>query len=374
MMTRRFSVASVNRPKTPKRPILDGAFDFDEKPGPTEWHAEGLIPAKTLLLVLSQTGVGKSWFVEGLAVCTVYDCPFAGRKICCTDVLIIDEDTPTDTLKKRIQAFSKSMQCKRKKELYYKSHKGYALSDESLISLLNEYAHCKLVIVDCLSEVLGGLDINKDIDVRRLAKLKAVAVKNGQTLIITHHISEHAGMSPDDLMTTSDVNTLAMGSSAINRVVDTYFILASEKREGKLDRLYIRPVSKRIQLDERPFMVRLTEKNGGLEFVMNGLYEQPLNEIDRDIVTWLSEPPPRELEIMQLYHEAAGKYGVWVVRRSVKRLKAKGIVIERKVHHNKVLYRIGTLPKDFVTSSDNAREVIPRALTKRKLHARGRRR
>ena len=65
----------------------------------------GLIPEGHTVLLLGQPHSGKSWFSEQLAVCIAGGRLFLGDEgftVQNGSVILIDEDTPTDTLEERL--------------------------------------------------------------------------------------------------------------------------------------------------------------------------------------------------------------------------------------------------------------------------------
>lgn len=190
-------------------------------------------------------------------------------------VLLIDQDTTEDVLYRRLESFAnymKSENCKQRHDIYVESQKGYSLSDGSLIKAVSD-ADADVVIIDSLISVSGDLDVNKTKDMAVLSELKRAA--HGKTLIIIHHISEHANVTSDEVMTISDANKLTMGNSVINQQADTLFYLSSTTKSSLRD-LNVRPVAKRVSLDTKPFVAELIESGNKniRHFEFKGNYEK----------------------------------------------------------------------------------------------------
>jgi RecA-family ATPase len=325
-------------------------FDFDKEDEPTEWCVDGLIPAKTLTDLYAQTGVGKSWFVEYLAVCIVYGHDFLGFKVKPHSVLFIDQDTSTDVLHNRLRAFSRYMKSKglmRKYRLYVESMKGYSLENESLIKKIDEYKS-KVVIIDCLSRIVKDTNSTKDMNV--LSDLRSAVIGKGKTLILVHHISSKANLTIDQIMTMENPSSLSMGNSVISQIADTEFVCGSKHR-SKLRLLYVRPNPKRLRLETEPFIAELIEKEEGnkkfLHFVMKGAYKNNPQtfELDKDIITFFKE---KEKELGHVYRpqfyqvvlDMGSMETKAAIRGALKRLIKAGRLILHKRHRRLFVYEL----------------------------------
>jgi hypothetical protein len=323
-------------------------FDFNKPVEKESWIAQRLIPSKMLTFIVAKSGTGKSLLMEYLTVCSVYGKKFLGKKIKSCPVLLINQDTPDDTLARRLKAFGKYLESKgfkRKYPLYVESNKGYQLSDGSLLKRIQSYKTVKLVIIDCLNSVIGKADVNSTRDMAVLPKFKSAVIGSGKTLVIIHHISEHANVDIDKIMTTPDTNRLTMGNSIINQQADNLIYLAS-KHGNPFSRFYIRVVGKRVASKQRPFVAKCCFKpNDGKSYiVMNGLYEhqlKPLNEPDKDILRLFREHP-KDRGTYQVIFDMNSKWGKHTVRTSLKELAKRGLLVEHRIHNRLFTY---SLPK-----------------------------
>jgi len=324
--------------------VLVKPFDFDKKVESVVWDVDGLIASETLSFVVAKARAGKSFLVEYLAVCFVHGHDFLGMKVEPRSVLLIDQDTPEDVLDRRLLAFGNYMKKRNvrlKRKLYVESMKGYSLSDGSLIKRITEQDNVSVVIIDSLNSVSGRLDVNRTRDMSVLSRLKKTTIGEGKTLIIVHHISEHADITADEIMTIEDANKLTMGNSIINQQADTLFFLGNRSK-SELESLFVRLVPKRISLNVKPFIARLVEKRNSMHFVMNGLYEnrkRPLFEIDKDILRLFKKEPKRR-KTYDVFYDMGSKYGIWAVRGSLKRLVQSKLLIEHKEHDRLFTYEL----------------------------------
>jgi RecA-family ATPase len=327
------------------------AYDFHKSYKLPEWLVEELIPSEAMNDFLGQSGTGKSWFVEWLAVCIVYDHDFLGLKVTPHNVLFIDEETTEDRLHERLKAFSNYMEEKgyeKKRDLYLEPSKGYRLSDGSLIKRI-ERSKAKVVIIDSLGHVAGSLNENSTQDMAILSELKKAVVGKGKTIILVHHVSEHADVSIDEIMTTDNPNRLTFGNSMINQTADSLYYFAS-KHQSDLTNLYVRPVPKRVSLAVKPFIAQLRKKEKVVHgrrtmlsshFVMTGLYRnnKPMFEVDRDILR-LFEQEPKRRKVYQVVLDIGDKYTKKMVRTSLSRLVKSGKLVEHKVSPKLFTYEL----------------------------------
>ncbi len=333
------SVSSGNSVNSRNRP-----FNHSKSVKPINWLVDGMIPRDALSMIISQEGVGKSFFVESLSECVIHGSKFMGRDTNPSDVLLIDQDTPTNTLETRLKAFHKGIREEQICDLYTKSFEGCSLSDNSLLSAINR-SDAEVVIIDSLHSVSGKLNTNSVKDMQALSKLKQRVLESGKTLIITHHISSHAKINAESIMSTDRVGVHSMGSSIILQQADAYFMLGS-KTNSDLTNLYVRPVQKRISLDVKPFVARLIEhkSKGKMKFYfLKDYIKKPLNvefEVDRDILECLQSRKGESLGVNQLYYELNQKHSMYSIRNSVLRLAHDGRAVEIRHSPHKFTYKI----------------------------------
>jgi len=303
------------------------------KQKPSVWDVDRLIESGSQNTLVSKAGVGKSFFVEYMAVCMVYGHDFLDMKVEPCNVQLIDQDTPESVLNKRLLKFGSYMKAERyekKRSLYVSSMEGYSLSDGSLIKAIEKRDNTSMVIIDSLNSVCGTLDVNNTRDMSVLSKLKKAVVGYGKTLIIVHHISEHADVTFDEIMTTSDPNRLTMGNSVINQQADCLFYLTS-KDKSNLSRLFVRPVPKRVTLGTKPFIAKLVEKGDTAHFEMNGFYSyrEPMYEVDTDILR-LFMKQPKSRGTYEVFYDMRSKHTMYAVRKSLRKLVKRGLLKEHR--------------------------------------------
>ena len=300
-------------------------FEFGQKVQKPRWLVNNLIPIGHLVFCHAQSHTGKSFFGEGLAVAVVYGQKFLGQQTMEGDVLIIDQDTGSNTLGRRLVKFGNAYGGNPKHKLYWKSQAGLSLADGSLVETIGHYPTVVFVLLDSLHSVIGNLNPDSTKDMNRVGELYEV-MTGDRVIMINHHISEKRGMSVDQMMTCLP-HSLPMGNSAINQRADTYYILASPDYGGKLETLYIRPVSKRTTIPGKPRILRLLETGSSLIFRSNGFYVEPDSECETDILILFKEhPEPRK--VGEVYDAMGHKHGINKVRESLRILRNKCKLIE----------------------------------------------
>lgn len=220
------------------------------------WIVKGLIPQGDSVFALGYPHAGKSWVMNQLACAAV-----TGRNLFFTEefetqkcsVTLIDEDTPTDLLEKRIRRVANAFDIV-PEMIDIRSMTGWRL-DRSVGILLEELeARPKpaLVIIESLSKVMpSDWDANNTTDAvkasRYLNRLKEKA-----TVVTSHHISEKKEYKFGD----EGFDRKAMGNTQLNAGCDSIFGV-SELYSGLV--FGIQPKSKRTALEETPFAVELKE-------------------------------------------------------------------------------------------------------------------
>jgi len=288
--------------------------------------------------VLAQAATGKSLLVEDIAVSAVHGVPFAGFRTVEGDVLLIDQDTPTDTLDSRLLAFGQALQTEQKYRLFVESMGGYTLADGSLIRTIQQYPTARIVIIDCVHSVCGRLNPNYTNDMSVWAKVKAACLNEHNTIILVHHISQKWELDIQALM-QGEPNRLAMGSSAIIQQADSYYIIGSRETEGKTDKIYVRPVSKRISIPLDPIVLRVLPTEYGELIQYEGMYEPDLDDSEYDIMTLFKEQR-LERTVKEVYEAMGHKHGEKKVRLALASLEAQGKLAISRHKSNLFKYRL----------------------------------
>lgn len=340
MKLKKISYKSPKKPAKLEKLRMSEQFDFDPKFEEAHWLIDNLLPLGHLIILFAQSGAGKSYFLESLACNVAFGKDFCGFPTRDGAVYLIDQDTPTDELKKRLRRFGKPLSsgANPKNSLYWSSMDGYSLSDGSLIKAINQH-DSRLVVIDSLHSVCGHLNPNYTKDMSVLARLKQKCLTKDKTIIISHHITEKISYTAGELM-DENIHITAMGNSAIVQQADTGLMLGSYKVDGLLSKLYIRVIAKRQAIRRPPITIRLIEPDKEqiiTEFA--GYYEMGYSEVEQDILLLL-ETIPMEYTVQGMYDALGHKHGIKVVRQGAANLEGKGKLVLSRHKSNLFKYKL----------------------------------
>lgn len=314
-------------------------FDFNSEVEETGWLVKDLVPIGHLCVVLAQAGIGKSLLVEYLSVCLTHGIHFCGFDTAFGDSTIVDQDTPINSIQKRLLRFSKGVNRTKIGKLYLESMNGYQLSNQSLFKAINKYPS-KLTVVDSLHSVCGDLNPNSTGDMSRLATLKEKCINDNNTIIVNHHISEKTKNDIDTLM-KGDTHKLSMGNSVIIQQADTYYIIGATAENGLTNRIYLRAISKRVSIPTKPIVLRLVQtENGGEIIEFEGYYEPELDNAEKDVLIVFRENPDENKTVKEVYESMGHKHGELKTREALASLEEKGLLAMSRHKSNLFKYRL----------------------------------
>ncbi len=323
-------------------------FDFNEAKAqtqvPSKWICNDIIPAGQLVVILAQSGVGKSLLVEYLAICIVCGIDFCGHAVQESDVLIIDQDTPTDRLNAREAKFLIGSHGQPKHDLYIESMQGHYLKKD-IIDVIKGHPTCKTIIIDSLISVCGSLNINMNSDLSPiLTRIKQSCLTEDRTIIINHHISEKKEVSIDLLM-QADSHQFAMAASAIIQQADTYYLVGATAEGGSANRIYLRPVAKRLQISTKPLIIAINPVGDlGERMDLYGTYEPELDEVQADVMGLFRENSTLEEKyhagVEEIYKIMAHRHSEANIRKALTDLQQTGLLILTRHGHNLFKYHL----------------------------------
>lgn len=315
-------------------------FDFNKAPEEARWLIEDFIPLGHLCVLLAQSGKGKSYLLEALALHVAFGIPFCGMKTNYGDILIIDQDTPIDVFDDRLIKMGKGLGLSPKYKVRCFNMRGYTLSTSTIADKIYELKP-RLVIIDSMHSICGKLNPNKTSDMSVLAKLKSQCLTKDTTIIIAHHVTEKTSYSIDDLMDNS-AHISGMGSSAIKQQADTEYIMTSliDDSEGKIKDIYVRPVPKRQAISPKVRVIKMLEpEDGSMLFEFGGYYEPETSEEEQDLLLLL-QSTGNEYTIIEALKALGGRYTEGSVRKAFKSLEKKNRVLLVRTKHNLFKYRL----------------------------------
>jgi len=307
--------------------------DFVIASSPREWLVEGLIPQGHAILVAGLPGVGKSWAVDALAMHIASGKPFLDLPVKGGPVTLVDEDTPSDELSNRLQRLARGLDLALDTlPIEVHSMENINLGDEKSLQKLAE-TKSVLVILDCLSKVMGGEfneDSARDANIAGNAwnKLKV----NGATILVTHHLNKREGNMATDFV------KLSRGSAALVSNCDTAFGIEFGRRNPTCFNAY--PIERRRKLGIRePFSIELEEDEkltwARLKHV--NLAKEASN-LAKDIYAIFSQGKEARFTANNVKKALAGAVSDGDMRSAIKELEERGILGHTVTAHNQYEY------------------------------------
>jgi hypothetical protein len=322
-------------------------FNFEGEVMESSWLVKPLIPLGHLCVILAQSGMGKSFVGEYLALCCAWNRPFLDMETLSGPVLIIDQDTPADVLASRLKRMGAYFGGQPPHEVYVESMAGHNIKD--IPKLVNTYEP-RLVIIDSLHSLCGKLNPNHTTDMNIWSWVKSECLTSDRTIVINHHISEKQTINLEQLMDHT-LHLSGMGSSAIKQLCDTEYILTSTTKDNKIDQIYLRPIAKRQAVGEKPVQMYLREPdnvngNGPIFLEFDGYYEEGASDCESDIML-LMQQTGQEYTIAQAREAIGCKWNENKIRDGFKKLEKKGEVVMRRGGSNLFKYRLPDVKKQL---------------------------
>lgn len=333
---------------------IEAPFDFDKPVVETKWGIENWLPFGNLIALQAQAGTGKSLLEMSWINHILTETPFCGCKVTGGDVLLIDQDMPEIDLKKRLKAYANGIQAERKYNLYIEYKKGLQFNNGSLYETINKYKTVKYVFIDTLHSVMGQLDPNRTKDMSVINELKSQCLNSEKTIVLIHHISEKVNANTIEDLMTADEHKLAMGSSLLNQSFDAYYIIASSTKDGMVEKIYARPVSKHITIPLKPTVLDCVIKvENGIrsEYLeKNGIYHKPIPPEEAEVFETLKTHDAINegsgLTVQELHAKSGHQMSEFAIRKGLTGLEKIGKISYGKAPHN--------LFKWYIKQKDNA--------------------
>lgn len=180
--------------KTPK--IYTAADALKEQP-PIDWIVKDFIAPGSLVMFAGEPGSKKTWALLDMAVCVALGEPWLEHNTKQGVVLIVDEESGTRRLHRRIGQAIKGHPPLREPQLVYTSLNAFNMAqpdDINTLQVLIAGQGAQLVIIDTLADIMPGKDENavKDVQpvflaLRRIAELTSCAI------VLIHHTGKAGG-------------------------------------------------------------------------------------------------------------------------------------------------------------------------------------
>jgi hypothetical protein len=314
--------------------------DFVAPSEPKGWLVEKLIPCGHKVLVAGKPGACKSWFTEALAVAVASGTPFLGYPVKPGNVLLFDEDSPEDDLKRRLrQLMTGAGISNPEHELEVICMKGTVLDNPTSVQQVEE--HIKviqpvLVVFDVLTKMVSHLDINKPKDMAVLnSRLDTIRAVCDSTIVISHHMGKK---------NSREYLSLVMGSSTLVGNSDTAFGIWPVDRDMQNEtRFGVQPIPRKVKLNIPPFKVGLCEGLGSirLERLCSWI---PELEADAELIgqvlsLFMDDNDSRT--VREVYQALSGLASEEKIRNVLRLLSQPGMPLElRSGPHNRFKYRL----------------------------------
>jgi hypothetical protein len=302
------------------------------------WLVKDLLPQGHSILGVGLPGTLKSWFVDGLAVHIAGGKDFLGLPVNHGPVILIDEDTPSDELYRRLKRLAEGLGLS-SVDLPIEVHSMENIDlndDESLQELIDEVTRIKpvLVILDCLSKVMGS-DFNENTtrDANVAGSVWNRLKSTGATIFSTHHLNKREG----DIAT--DFVKLSSGSHAIVANSDTAFGIEFGQHDPT--RFNVTPKERRCKLGIRePFGIELEEDVEGSWARLKRIeFARQLSILAKDIYgIFRGEGEDKSLTANDVKSRLAGAASDSDMRDALSELEERGLLKHKRGGHNRYEY------------------------------------
>jgi DNA-binding MarR family transcriptional regulator len=174
--------------KTPK--LYTAADALQEQP-PIDWIVNNFIAAGSLVMFAGEPGSKKTWALLDMAICTSLGEPWLEHNTKQSTVLIVDEESGTRRLHRRIGQAIKGHPPLRQPPLRYTSLNGFNMTqpdDINTLQVLIAEQGAQLVIIDTLADIMPGKDENAVKDVQPIfLALRKIAELTSSAIVLIHH-------------------------------------------------------------------------------------------------------------------------------------------------------------------------------------------
>ena len=321
-------------------------FDFDMDIKEEEWLIKDMIPKGSIIGVVAQSTSGKSTLINALMLYVLNGKNFLDKETEACDVLLIDQDSQERGLYRRIKRISNVVGKPKKNRLFVKYMERKYFSDDSLYNCINEFPTAKLIIIDAFHKVGGNnFDFNSINSVARaFEQLKQKCMKdenNDRAIVVLHHVTEKTdkGFSAEDYMESEDFGKFAMGSSAFIESLDCYYVISTPDKGDLLKRIYVRPVSKRVMLPMKPFVVNVIQDENNMDITYKELWRKPEKEVDVDVMLFF-EKTNKICSVKEVVEGMNKKHTEASIREALKRKAKSGKLHEIREAHNLFKYEM----------------------------------
>jgi predicted ATP-dependent serine protease len=264
-------------------------------------------------VVVGEPGSKKTYLLVDVGVCLALGVPWLDRQTKQVTVLLIDEESGTRRLLRRLGAVMRAHSAGKDLPLAYVTMSGLSLLEpdaaDKLVQLI-EAAGAGFVIIDALADVMLGGDENAVKDVQRVFyNLRHAAERTGAAIVVIHHTSKAGGYR---------------GSSAIKGAVDLMLMVESKPTSPNID------MSTLKSRDTEPFnlyaVARFEDEVTVISSSTGASPTESLSVCERHVLQYLAENGDATVAEIQAN---AGKHSADAARQAVYALKRKSRVERR---------------------------------------------
>ena len=320
------------------------AMDIKEYP----FLVEKMIPEKSITAITGHPESGKTWFVMYLIYCVVYEqAMFEIYKAKKANVLFVDEEGGKYEMAKRY----KLVGFKNGVSIHTLTQQGIMIDDQqsvdSLIEVIKE-KNIGLVVFDPFTAIFSGEE-NSARDISKLMRsFQRIIVETGATIIFIHHHRKDSGKHPNG------TEQSMRGSSAIFGRIDSHIIITKKSQsEDALVMTISQHKSRKSRGRVKPFSVRMTEREGLIQFEFIGEEVQQLKLTKAEtakekVLKFLVDKKATFNEIHESMKKDIGRDSLGL---ALKDLIHEGKVASKKEAHGKPFYWIAKENEEQQTAS-----------------------
>lgn len=205
---------------------------------PRKFVVQNLLPQPGLAMAFGRSGDQKSLLILDMCVCVAAGIPwlapvhgnkFKSRKTLQSPVLWLDFDNGKDVMDERVEAAFRGHSLPRSTPFNYVTVPDEWLDIsqtkpvQSLAQLGRAFSY-KLIVIDNLGAVEGGVDENSSKMAQIMGRLRWAAQFIGATFVIIHHPHKDYGQN-------SNIGDLLRGHSSINAALDTSLLIERDSND-----------------------------------------------------------------------------------------------------------------------------------------------
>lgn len=328
--------------------LVSNYQEFLKEAKQTRWLVDGIIPLGHIVLVVAKAGAGKSFIAEQIAISVATEKEFIGKSVLGGDVLIVDQETPKDTLGNRLKRFING--CGEVVHgLEICSMENHLFSDGTMGKLLNKRKGVRLILLDSLLSLSHAWKINDNTDMSKVGNILKDIIHPEGTIVVVHHCGHRGNPSKPD----NPFDSLVLGATAIDAFADTEFAIWNPNPDTEpISELGIRPRPKKASLNiNDAFMIKLLEDEDSAHFIYIGEMSDKLSPAEEDcynIFTQGSGP----LYVRDVEDKLRGLYSQGEIRNVLKSLDVYRKLLQKYTEgHNKFKYALREASNDPCTKN-----------------------